>query len=609
MGFLAPISFWFLSAIPVLLLFYFFKKQYDKETISSIYLWERTFQEWESDHWWKRLQKNLLLLLQLLILLFLIVALTRPYLEDERLTGDHLVLVLDTSATMTTEQSGKTRLAAAKEQAKNLIERLGSRHKVSVIHAKKDPVLLTTHQTNHDAARDLIEKLQISYQHENLDDSVQLAASLIQQEDGEVHVFTDNMKKENLEEEQFSNPIIVHNAEAAPPNLSLQTFGVKEDSNQVSAIATVENESSEEMEVTLTISHNGEQLKQLRETIQANEQQTIRLEQLPIHDYYQAEIESDAYPLDNVLHALLPEQHSPSIYLAGEVNPFIEQALLSAGYQLTTVTKDENGNYSFPELQPEVIYLLSGVKAEQWPEGPKLIISPSAGGPFEVREKKELDYRLTQTDDAPMLTYTDVSNVYLEQAFPVGNWQGLKPLVQSGDQTVIAKGMFREDPMIFFAFDFTHSDWPLHPGFPVLLANSIAELADKEGSLGYYSPGETTEINLAATTNEAVIEQLDGGERQQVDIGLSEVTMPEKPGIYRLQEKTDSGSRYRYFAVQLDSEERTSETAASFALKGQGEEEKKTQLSKQEIWRIFAAIALLILFIEWEVYRRGITSR
>ncbi|WP_174612891.1 vWA domain-containing protein [Virgibacillus ihumii] len=608
MGFLAPISFWFLSAIPILLVFYFFKKQYDQQTISSIYLWERTLQEWESDRWWNKLQKNLLLLLQLLILLFLIFALTRPFIVGEEVRGDHLVIVLDSSATMMAEQDGKSRFADAKQQALELIDQLGNEQKVSVVHAKKAPVLLASDQTDHAAVRDKIESLQVTYQHENLSDSLQLAQSLIQQGTGEIHIFTDNLDKESVSDQNFTNPIVVHNSEVLPKNISIQAFGVKQSGNQVSAIVTVKNESSEAADVTLSVSNDANTLEQLTKKVPANEQQTFSLTDLPIHDYYQVKIGDDAYPLDNVMYALLPKQQSPAVYLAGEVNPFIEQALLSAGMQVTTVPKDEDGNYSFPEQKPNAVYLLSGVKADQWPAGPKLIFSPSVGGPFDVKEKVELDYSLKQVGDVPILTYTDVSNVYLGQAFSIGDWNGLNPLVQSGDQVIIGKGMYKKSPMMLFAFDLNDSDWPLQPGFPILLATSIDELAGSGKSLGYYQPQKTAAIKLSTATDEAMIEQLDGEDIKQLDLGKSEVTMPTKPGIYQLHEKTATGSLFRHFVVQLDNEERTAESAQSFSI-DTGQSEDTATLSKQEIWRVFAVIALFILFIEWEVYRRGISSR
>ncbi|SHM57449.1 vWA domain-containing protein [Gracilibacillus kekensis] len=608
MGFLAPISFWFLTAIPILLLFYFFKKQFDQQNISSIYLWERTFQEWESDHWWRKLQKNLLLLLQLLILLFLILALTRPYLENESVSGDHLVIVMDTSATMMMEQDGTTRLAEAKEQAEDLVDSLGSGQQVSVIQAGKTPAILATNQTDHNRVREQIRNLEVSYQHQNLEDAIQLATSFLQQGTGEVHIFTDHLTKEHLTDQNLSQPVVVHNRTGVSDNISLQSFGVKQTEDQVAAIVTVANQSSEDTDVALTIRFEDQVLTQVTESISANEEQTVRIDQLPVYDYYQVEIEGDGYLLDNEMHALLPQQQAPSVYIAGEVNPFIEQALLSAGHEITSVTKNENGEYAFPEHQSENIYLLAGVQADQWPSGSKLIMAPATDGPFGVNEKGKLEYGLQQAEESDLLAFTNVQNIYLEQAYPVEDWHGLQPLVQSGEQTILAQGIYQNDPIIFYAFDFQDSDWPLQPDFPILLANSIAGLAESS-SLGYYAPLETAKIHFSTMANEASFEALNGEVIKQLELGEREVTMPGKPGIYQLHEITNAGSVQRHFVVQLDPEERTNETADSFSIGVEGEEAMGSKLSKREIWRVFAAIALLILFVEWEVYRRGITSR
>ncbi|WP_226037553.1 vWA domain-containing protein [Aquibacillus saliphilus] len=609
MGFLAPISFLFFGAIPILLLFYFFKKQYDRQTISSIYLWEGTLREWESDRWWHKLQRNLLLLLQLLILLLLILALARPFFVGEEVNGDHLVIVIDSSATMTAEENGTTRFTKAKQQAVQLIDQLGNGHKVSVIHAQEAPVLLATNQTNHSEVIEQIKELQISYQHQNVTDSIRLAQSLIQHEQGEIHIFTDDLDEESVTALNISIPVVVRNMSASKENISIQTFGVKRSENLVQAIVTVKNESSDAIDIVLSISNDENELEQVTEGVAANEQKTINVKNLPIHDYYQVKlVGDDAYNLDNVMHALLPKQEAPSIYLAGDVNPFIEKAILSAGIKVTTVPTDDSGNYSFPE-EEEAVYLLSGVENKHWPPGAKLIISPSSGGPFQVGEKVQLNYPLKEASDHPVLAFSDFENVYLEQAYQVDNWQGLQPLVKSEDQIIIAKGMFENDPMILLAFDLFDSDWPLQPGFPILLVNSIADLAGDGESLGYYHPLETATIQLSTMTEGAVIEELNGDDLKDIHLSESDLTVPRHPGIYQLHEKSANGSSFRYLVVQLDNVERTATSINSFSVDVEGQEESGTQLAKKEVWRIFASLALLLLFLEWEVYRRGISSR
>ncbi|QHE51766.1 BatA and WFA domain-containing protein [Pontibacillus sp. HMF3514] len=601
MGFLAPVSLWFLSAIPILLAFYFFKKQYEKQSISSIYLWEKTLKEWETDRWWNKLQKNILLFLQLLILLFLIMALLRPYFPGEKVQGEQLVIVMDSSASM----AGEERFLDVKEDAKTLIDSLGNEQQVSVIVAEESPKLLVSREQNKNEAKRVIDGLNLSYQHENMHDSLQLASSLLQEGNGEIHVYTDGLKQEEVEVE---GPFVIHNREGNVSNSSISAFGVRQNGDTVSGIVTVHNQSDVSKNVSLTVFGEDEVLKEVTEEVPAGEQRTVTLNQLPVREYYKVDTDADNYEIDNEMFAFLPNNAPSSIFLAGDVNPFIHKALRSAGIEAVSISQKEGGMYRFSQGD-EAVYLLSGIDAGAWPEGPKLILSPETGGPFGVEEKRTLQYTLKKTADDPLLQYSDVEEAYLGKAYGIGELNGLHPLVMSGDTITMAKGMYQGSPMVLFPFDIQDSDWPLHPGFPILLSNVIDYLGKDGENLGYFEPGEETQLPLSTTTTEAVFETLSGDDISEIDMSKSVATVPTKPGIYQLHERTSNGSKYQYFVVQVPGEERNVETSASFRMTEEGQQGGNVTVSKQEIWRWFAAIALLILFLEWEVYRRGLSSR
>ncbi|KGX90832.1 vWA domain-containing protein [Pontibacillus marinus] len=601
MGFLAPVSLWFSSAIPILLAFYFFKKQYEKQPISSIYLWEKTLKEWETDRWWNKLQKNILLFLQLLILLFLVMALLRPFIPGEEVQGEQLVIVMDSSASM----AGEERFSDVKEEVNELINSLGNDQQVSVIVAEESPKLLISREQNKNEAKRVVEGLELTYQHENMRDSLQLASSLLQEGDGEIHVYTDGLEQEEVEVE---GPFVVHNRENNAANSSISAFGVRQNGETGSAIVTVHNQSEESRNLSLTVFGEDEVLKEVTEEVPAGKKRTITLNQLPIRGYYKVDTDVDPYEVDNEMFAFLPNDAPSSIYLAGDVNPFIHKALRSAGIETVSISQNEDGTYRFSQGD-EAVYLLSGIQADAWPEGPKLILSPETGGPFGITDKQELQYTMKRTADDPLLQYSDVGEAYLGKAYGIGDLNGLDPLVMSGDTTTMAKGMYQGSPVVLFPFDVQDSDWPLHPGFPILLSNVIDYLGQKGQNLGYFEPGEETELSLSTMTTEAVIETLSGDDVVDVDMNESVATVPTKPGIYQLHEKTSNGFKYQHLVVQVPGEERNVEASTSFRMTEEGQQGGNVTVSKQEIWRWFAAIALLILFIEWEVYRRGLSSR
>ncbi|HET7521724.1 MAG TPA: BatA and WFA domain-containing protein [Bacillales bacterium] len=612
MGFLTPASFWFLSFIGILILFYFFKKQFDRRVIPSVYLWEQTIKEWETNRWWKRLQHSLLLLLQILVMLFLIFSLARPYVSGEGISGNHLVVVLDTSASMAVQEEGGSRFEQAKEQARQLIGSLTDKQAVTLIAAKRSPRLVETKTYDHGRIREAVQDLTLSYQHADLIAAVRLGQSLVA-EHGEIHIFTDALNKKQFSELNLDTRLTVHNIGTAQPNVSLAAFGVSEENNGVSAIVTVKNETGDARAVTVSISHGRERLKRVTKQVSAKERLTMTVKGLPEEGVYRAEVEEkDAYPLDNSRWAFLSAGEPGTLYLAGEINPFLRKALQYSGARIVQVAEGKKGAYRFPDdTGSGAVYILSGIPASDWPQGAKWILSPQPGGPFDIKEKKTLNDRLQQKADDPMLKYVNVEDVYLGKAYPADKLDGLRPLVVSGTVPIVAKGKWNGAKTVLFAFDIRDSDWPLHPGFPILVQNVLAYLTKHNETLGFFLPGEKRPVTFAPTAQSAKIETAGGRDIRILDLRNPVLEAPDKPGLYRLAERTADGLRMRYFAVSLDEREQTAQSAESFTLT-RGEDEHsagQANLVKHEWWRLFAAMALFLLFTEWEVYRRGIASR
>lgn len=612
MGFLSPILFSLLSLIGVLILFYLFKKQYDKQTVSSIYLWEQTAKEWETNRWWQKLQRNLLLLLQILILLFLIIALTRPFYTTEGISGEHLVLVFDTSASMVVQENGgQTRFEAAKAKAVDLVDRLEDDQRVTIVNAEQSPNLLITKETAHAKVKQAIEELQISYQHSNLNESIALAEAMLAQHDGEIHLFSDSLERGDIKKIKQLDSLTVHNIGSKTNNLSLRAFGVKTEANGVSAIVTVKNESDSQQPVTVSIQDNKETIKQLTQTLAPKVTKTLTVKGLPESTVYEASIDNqDAYLTDNRRYAFLADSLPRKIYLAGEVSPFVTKGLQYSGAETVSVSKGKKGSWVFPdETGTTPVYVLSGVPSSKWPKGAKLIFSPEEGGPFDIQEQVDLQYRLSMADKDPLLQYVDVENIYLGKASPVGDKNGLKPLISSGQQTVVSKGVYDGSRTVLFSFDIQDSDWPLHPSFPILLQNALNYLSEDKETLGIYSPGEAVQIPLASLAEQAQIKTIEGKVIAEIDMEERTLKAPAKPGLYILDEATANGPRTRYFAVGLDSRELTAQAADPFTLTDHQKTETNdtTKTSKQGIWRWLAALGLIALIVEGEVYRRGVS--
>ena len=133
--FIAPLAFALTALIPVIIALYFLKLRRQEQVISSVYLWQEMVRDVAANAPWQRLRPNWLLLLQILFLVALILALARPFSWTLATTGDHLILIVDTSASMAAHDVEPNRLGQAVEQARRLIASLPAEVPVTLIAA------------------------------------------------------------------------------------------------------------------------------------------------------------------------------------------------------------------------------------------------------------------------------------------------------------------------------------------------------------------------------------------------------------------------------------------------------------------------------------------
>lgn len=112
------------GTVPPLVLLYFLKLKRRRRMISSTLLWKRAVQDLQVNAPFRRIRRNILLLIQLLALVAMLAALGRPVLTAGGGPARKMVLLIDRSASMNAVEDGTTRLAKAKRQAKMLIASL-----------------------------------------------------------------------------------------------------------------------------------------------------------------------------------------------------------------------------------------------------------------------------------------------------------------------------------------------------------------------------------------------------------------------------------------------------------------------------------------------------
>lgn len=124
MHFLNPSAFYLLAFIPIVALLHFLKLRRQRYIVPSVMLWLEAVEDMKANVPFQRLRSSFLLPIQIAILLIVICGVARPTLRLPSSLGDQAIIIVDTSASMQSLVSGKTRLAEAQDEALNLINRL-----------------------------------------------------------------------------------------------------------------------------------------------------------------------------------------------------------------------------------------------------------------------------------------------------------------------------------------------------------------------------------------------------------------------------------------------------------------------------------------------------
>ncbi|NJL35090.1 MAG: VWA domain-containing protein, partial [Chloroflexaceae bacterium] len=134
MSLLAPLALIGAAIIgPLIVAMYLLKLRREDRTVSSTFLWRRMVRDVEANAPWQRLRPNWLLFLQLLIMLLLVLALARPFFFTQGIAGRNLVIIIDRSASMGAIDEDTSRLAAAKQQAIQLVDQLPDGGRATII--------------------------------------------------------------------------------------------------------------------------------------------------------------------------------------------------------------------------------------------------------------------------------------------------------------------------------------------------------------------------------------------------------------------------------------------------------------------------------------------
>ncbi|KAB2337481.1 VWA domain-containing protein [Cytobacillus depressus] len=586
MQFLSPAFFLLSIFIAAVILFYFFRKQYMEKTVSSNYLWEQVLNEWQASPWLKKLQQNLLFWLQIVALLLLMLALVRPYWFENAIKGDHIIIVIDPSATMSATLDNSTRFEMAKKEILHLVDQLDDQE-VTLIKAGKKPEILLNEERDMTAVRKLVNGLKLTYEHEHIDEAMNLAASLSSGKETSIHIFSDQVSKSQVLEALEDQYVVVHNIGEDLDNISLLSFGVAPIDGEIMGVALIENQASAKKEIDFSVKSDGEILFEEKFVIEGEQQLVVQIPSLPEKPYYEALIvNDDGYSADNQLTSIFSDAN-PKVYSVGKVSSFAVK-----GFQTIGADVLQTDNEKTDQLNMKGILLAEGNSFSNLLGQPAIFFNTN-------NDKVKLSESFTAKEDR-LLQYVDYRKIYINEASKAiaGEWE---TVLNSGDIPLIQKGQVNGVPIIIVNFSLADSDWPLQPSFPIFLYNAYQWLSLQSNFLGYFEPGEEKWLNTNEGNRHWEIFNQQDKNLYSIDLTKESFKAPYEPGTYQAV----SGNTISYFSVLLDEREKHPKTEPAFTLNEQTDQEKgKKQSPNDKLWFWLALLAFGFIVMEWEVYRK-----
>jgi Ca-activated chloride channel family protein len=624
MSFITPAAFFLAGLLPVIILMYLLKLRRTERTVSSTYLWRQMVRDVQANAPWQRLRYNLLLLLQLLFLIFMILALARPFTKAPGISSQTAVLIIDTSASMAANDISPTRLEAAKDQAHRLVESLPDQARVTLIDAGQKTRVLVSSSSDHLQVHQAIDSLQPGAAGSDLDVALQLASAIAaRQPDTEIIVLSDGN-------------VTLPDRLAIQGKLTYLPLGLNGD-NQAISLLNLQPGPQSELTAFAQVTNYGDEMAQRRIAFYADDQLAAAFDlQIPAGAEQSVlapnipgatqQVEARLLPAEASPDYLAADDHALAVYQPGEPisvtlvtpgNMFIETALsLLPSLPVTQVNPG-----GVEDLPAAGLTILDGVTpiTTSLPAGNLLFIGPlrsteyfTVTGSVAAPEPRPAD------PEDPLLRYVDLEGVSILDSARIALPKWARPVIVASDPAnpgaeipLLLAGQVDGRRVAVLAFDIRHSDLPLQLAFPILFSNLIEWLAPGHGGVpASLQPGAPLTMLLppSAAAENFTITRPDGSSDQpEIHDGQLIYPRTDQLGVYRLN--LGDGQAFS-FAVNLFSpQESQIAPRESLNIAGAaGAQSPADQGAQREWWRLLALIALGVLTAEWLVYQRPALS-
>ncbi|ACI19514.1 vWA domain-containing protein [Dictyoglomus thermophilum] len=481
--FLNPFFLPLLSLEILIIILYLIKPKRLRLKVPSLLLWERLLKEEPIGRWFKKLPKNLILLLQILTVMFIILFLSKPVLSFEGIAGRPVIFVLDSSASMTAKDISPSRFERAKTEIINFSKKI--HNKASLIIVKDKPQLLISSGKNTEIEKVLKDEKPFLGEG-NLNYAISYVENLFPKESCDIHIFTDGTEKLDIPKNSQNN-YFIHIIGKGGKNLAILDGRVFQKNEEVSQIfLKIGNFSNNSEEIPITVKNDGKNLFRTKIHLQQKEIKTLTFETPILKGKIEASIDmKDDLPEDNIAYFYVPD-FSPKILIITMGNPFLEKAVRAIPGAKVEIRRDivkmDFKNYDF--------FIFDGLIPYLKIPGKFLFIGAYPGmDPNKIEKVGKV--KILSWEDHPILRFVQLYGTQIDNAY-VFKDEKLKTIIYSTKGPV---GYYlKEENMegVILSFDLLSTSWIYHDSFPLFIYNLIKYMLS-------YDPQRQVQENLNFT--------------------------------------------------------------------------------------------------------------
>ncbi len=620
MLFLVPLALALACALPVsVFLLHLLRGSRWRMRVPATFLWAGLAPS-VAGHARRRLPRlTLLFLLQLGAAALSGLVLARPATPLDE-PAQHVVLVLDASASMQATDVQPSRFEAARTRALDALSHLRPEDRASLVRAGPRATVLASGSP--DEVREALYRFQPGDGSGALREAIALASRLAAHTPGlrgRILVFTDGAFPPLEPIGALAAPVEFVPIEADPDsgNQAIVSVQVRaQPSSPDRRVVYIELANLGDTPATLPVglldAATGREFARPVVELPANSAGSL-LAELPT-DLSRLSVvlersQHDALPLDDRVEVDTPllGTRSLRVLLVSPAPTALQQALEAIPtVQLAVVAPDA---YPVAGSSAELTVFDSFLPSEL-PRSPLLVVNPPAGNRLLPVLGTFTAASLTLAENGhPLLRGVDLAALSGAAAKRLARVPWARPVVATADGPLILEGHDRGFPVVVFAFDPAPSGLDKSLAFPLLVSNAVAQLIAHRSGLAV-SPGQPVE--LPAPSGRRALLVLPDGRRQRLESagGQLWIRETERVGRYLVLDGANEQVVLASFSVNLldraESDIRPRGDLAPLPATHQAVADPAGELPVREWWRLLTAALLAVLGIEWLVFaRRG----